>query len=170
MDARDVVPGMFALFLFLFPSLTLSPFPPVGCLVLPFSLSSHKRFFANPSSLLNSVSYVLPLPFHLFDRSPLDALVPFSPSLILVLPLLVSRLTILLRVQNKDGSDFMGERLTVQFARGSRRDANTFNQERGAPRPRRTPHRMQISGLPSDTSWQVCSSTSFSTDSSWIFP
>ncbi len=64
----------------------------------------------------------------------------------------------------------MGERLTVQFARGSRRDANAFNQERGAPRPRRTPHRMQISGLPSDTSWQVCSSTSFSTDSSWIFP
>ncbi|KAH8897038.1 hypothetical protein GQ53DRAFT_803158 [Thozetella sp. PMI_491] len=52
------------------------------------------------------------------------------------------------------GSDFMGERLTVQFARGPRREANHFNQERTAPRPRRTPHRMQISGLPNETSWQ----------------
>ncbi|KAJ9151270.1 Pre-mRNA splicing factor [Pleurostoma richardsiae] len=58
------------------------------------------------------------------------------------------------------GSQFMGERLTVQFARGSRhREAgaggSTFgNNDRSAPRPRRTPHRMQISGLPSDTSWQ----------------
>ncbi|KAH0533908.1 hypothetical protein FGG08_007470 [Glutinoglossum americanum] len=53
------------------------------------------------------------------------------------------------------GSDFMGERLTVQFARGPRhRDAFT-NPDRSIPRPRRTPHRMQITGLPSDTSWQV---------------
>ena len=57
------------------------------------------------------------------------------------------------------GSDFMGERLTVQFARGSRHregGAPGFNnRERGdAPRPRRTPHRMQISNLPSETSWQ----------------
>lgn len=55
------------------------------------------------------------------------------------------------------GSDFMGERLTVQFARGSRHREgnNTFNNERGnAPRPRRTPHRMQVTGLPNDTSWQ----------------
>lgn len=56
----------------------------------------------------------------------------------------------------------MGERLTVQFARGARhRDqGNTGgynNQERNtAPRPRRSPHRMQITGLPNDTSWQVC--------------
>ncbi len=65
----------------------------------------------------------------------------------------------------------MGERLTVQFARGSRRDANNFNnQERTAPRPRRTPHRMQISGLPNETSWQVCYSASFPTDSSWTLP
>lgn len=55
------------------------------------------------------------------------------------------------------GSDFMGERLTVQFARGTRnRDAPSFNNDRSAPRPRRTPHRMQISGLPGETSWQVC--------------
>jgi len=53
------------------------------------------------------------------------------------------------------GSDFMGERLTVQFARGTRnRDGPFANNERTAPRPRRTPHRMQISGLPGETSWQ----------------
>ncbi|KAF2843326.1 hypothetical protein M501DRAFT_994222, partial [Patellaria atrata CBS 101060] len=53
------------------------------------------------------------------------------------------------------GSDFMGERLVVQFARGSRRNENfPGHQERVAPRPRRTPFRMQISGLPAETSWQ----------------
>ncbi|CCU74494.1 \x09 pre-mRNA splicing factor [Blumeria hordei DH14] len=52
------------------------------------------------------------------------------------------------------GSDFMGERLTVQFARGSRSREAFANTERIAPRPRRTPHRMQISGLPGETSWQ----------------
>ncbi|KAI0396599.1 hypothetical protein F5Y17DRAFT_91602 [Xylariaceae sp. FL0594] len=56
------------------------------------------------------------------------------------------------------GSDFMGERLTVQFARGTRQ-REPFNgggggHERSAPRPRRTPYRMQITGLPNDTSWQ----------------
>jgi RNA recognition motif-containing protein len=59
------------------------------------------------------------------------------------------------------GTDFMGERLTVQFARGSRhREGGAFgNQDRPVPRPRRTPHRMQITGLPNDTSWQVCASS-----------
>jgi RNA recognition motif-containing protein len=63
------------------------------------------------------------------------------------------------------GSDFMGERLTVQFARGSRHREQAgggppgggagYNHDRNsAPRPRRTPHRMQINGLPNDTSWQ----------------
>jgi len=52
------------------------------------------------------------------------------------------------------GSDFMGERLTVQFARGSRQRDTFAAPERAAPRPRRTPHRMQISGLPGETSWQ----------------
>jgi len=57
------------------------------------------------------------------------------------------------------GTEFMGERLTVQFARGPRRGDggnNPFpsNERNNAPRPRRTPHRMQITGLPSDTSWQ----------------
>ncbi|OTA62468.1 hypothetical protein K449DRAFT_54446 [Hypoxylon sp. EC38] len=52
------------------------------------------------------------------------------------------------------GSDFMGERLTVQFARGSRHREGFGGHERSAPRPRRTPHRMQITGLPNDTSWQ----------------
>ena len=63
----------------------------------------------------------------------------------------------------EDGSDFMGERLTVQFARGTRhREPNGFTNDRNAaPRPRRTPHRMQISGLPNDTSWQVCSISHF---------
>ncbi|KAI0174289.1 pre-mRNA splicing factor [Pestalotiopsis sp. NC0098] len=53
-----------------------------------------------------------------------------------------------------DGSDFMGERLTVQFARGSRNREGFGNHERAPPRPRRTPYRMQITGLPNDTSWQ----------------
>ncbi|KAH8598976.1 hypothetical protein B0O99DRAFT_32496 [Bisporella sp. PMI_857] len=52
------------------------------------------------------------------------------------------------------GSDFMGERLTVQFARGTRQRDTFATQERVPPRPRRTPHRMQISGLPGETSWQ----------------
>ncbi|KAI6714028.1 hypothetical protein JHW43_003458 [Diplocarpon mali] len=52
------------------------------------------------------------------------------------------------------GSDFMGERLTVQFARGTRARDTFAATERIAPRPRRTPHRMQISGLPGETSWQ----------------
>jgi hypothetical protein len=59
------------------------------------------------------------------------------------------------------GSDFMGERLTVQFARGTRNRDAFANTERTAPRPRRTPHRMQISGLPGETSWQVCYPRSF---------
>ena len=54
-----------------------------------------------------------------------------------------------------DGSDFMGERLIVQFARGSRRNENFTPHERAAPRPRRTPFRMRISNLPVETSWQV---------------
>lgn len=58
---------------------------------------------------------------------------------------------------NTDGSDFMGERLKVQFARGSRaREPGYGANERAPPRPRRTPYRMQITGLPPDTSWQVC--------------
>ncbi|QUC21971.1 uncharacterized protein UV8b_06212 [Ustilaginoidea virens] len=53
------------------------------------------------------------------------------------------------------GSDFMGERLTVQFARGPRNREGGFPaHERAPPRPRRTPHRMQITGLPNETSWQ----------------
>ena len=43
----------------------------------------------------------------------------------------------------------------VQFARGSRRNEEYPRQERAPPRPRRTPYRMQISGLPAETSWQV---------------
>lgn len=45
--------------------------------------------------------------------------------------------------------------MTVQFARGNRAREGAFG-ERAPPRPRRTSHRMQISGLPPDTSWQVC--------------
>ncbi|KAL2003005.1 hypothetical protein VTN02DRAFT_5240 [Thermoascus thermophilus] len=53
------------------------------------------------------------------------------------------------------GSDFKGERLTVQFARGPRHK-ETFSgpmDRPSVPRPRRTIYRMQISGLP-ETSWQ----------------
>ena len=58
-----------------------------------------------------------------------------------------------------DGSEFMGERLVVQFARGGtrQRDDPGF-APRMAPRPRRTVHRMTITGLPPDTSWQVSKS------------
>ena len=59
------------------------------------------------------------------------------------------------RLTAPDGSDFMGERLIVQFARGSRRNENFTPHERAAPRPRRTPFRMRISNLPVETSWQV---------------
>ena len=60
----------------------------------------------------------------------------------------------------------MGERLTVQFARGNHRqrdggEGGYGGRERGPPRPRRTPHRMQITGLPNDTSWQVCAKFPF---------
>lgn len=54
-----------------------------------------------------------------------------------------------------DGSELKGERLTVQFARGPRRKDDFGPQDRQAPRPRRTIYRMQITGLQSDTSWQV---------------
>lgn len=57
---------------------------------------------------------------------------------------------------DEDGSDMNGSRLTVQFARGSRqRDFPA--PDRTHPRPRRTAYRMQISGLPGETSWQVSS-------------
>jgi len=52
------------------------------------------------------------------------------------------------------GTEFMGERLIVQFARGNTRPRDGFEQPRMAPRPRRTVHRMTISGLPFETSWQ----------------
>ncbi|KAL9581777.1 MAG: hypothetical protein Q9212_003694 [Teloschistes hypoglaucus] len=65
------------------------------------------------------------------------------------------------------GSDLNGSRLTVQFARGTRqRDPFTGPPERPHPRPRRTAHRMQISGLPGETSWQVSTLDIFS----WFFP
>ena len=61
---------------------------------------------------------------------------------------------ILILRAHKDGSDMNGSRLTVQFARGSRqRDFPA--PDRTHPRPRRTAYRMQISGLPGETSWQV---------------
>ncbi|KAM3515084.1 hypothetical protein MY11210_001322 [Beauveria gryllotalpidicola] len=59
------------------------------------------------------------------------------------------------------GSDFKGTRLTVQFARGPRpREPPGYggggggHHDRAPPRPRRTIHRMTITGLPNETSWQ----------------
>ncbi|KAI9653800.1 MAG: hypothetical protein M1831_005667 [Alyxoria varia] len=53
------------------------------------------------------------------------------------------------------GSDFMGSRLVVQFARGGRpREMMPYNPERNIPRTRRTVFRMSISGLAPETSWQ----------------
>lgn len=55
-----------------------------------------------------------------------------------------------------DGTEFKGERLTVQFARGPRRkDDFSGPPDRNIPRPRRTIYRMQITGLQPETSWQV---------------
>lgn len=55
-----------------------------------------------------------------------------------------------------DGTEFKGERLTVQFARGPRRkDDFSGPPDRNVPRPRRTIYRMQITGLQPETSWQV---------------
>ncbi len=54
-----------------------------------------------------------------------------------------------------DGSDLNGSRLTVQFARGSRQREPFAQPDRTHPRPRRTAYRMQITGLPGETSWQV---------------
>lgn len=59
----------------------------------------------------------------------------------------------------------MGQRLTVQFARGPReRDTRGpppggYYAERSAPRTRRTVYRMTMAGLPAETSWQVSHST-----------
>ncbi|KAL8817308.1 MAG: hypothetical protein Q9191_008171 [Dirinaria sp. TL-2023a] len=52
------------------------------------------------------------------------------------------------------GSDLNGSRLTVQFARGSRPHDAFAMHDRQRPKPRRTANRMQITGLPGDTSWQ----------------
>ncbi|GAM90567.1 hypothetical protein ANO11243_086110 [Dothideomycetidae sp. 11243] len=55
-----------------------------------------------------------------------------------------------------DGTEFMGERLVVQFARGGSKPPREFDgpSHRPPPRPRRTVHRMTITGLPAETSWQ----------------
>lgn len=63
--------------------------------------------------------------------------------------------TFLTKCNNSDGSDLNGSRLTVQFARGSRQRDTFAQPDRTHPRPRRTAYRMQITGLPGETSWQV---------------
>ena len=67
-------------------------------------------------------------------------------------------LLLITRCTPKDGSDLNGQRLTVQFARGSRQQREPFAAPvHSHPRPRRTAYRMQITGLPGETSWQVSS-------------
>ena len=63
--------------------------------------------------------------------------------------------TLLTQCKKLDGSDLNGSRLTVQFARGSRQRDTFAQPDRTHPRPRRTAYRMQITGLPGETSWQV---------------
>lgn len=68
-----------------------------------------------------------------------------------------------LLLTSADGTELMGERLVVQFARGTERPPRSnydYPMQRAAPRPRRTVHRMTLNGLPPETSWQV--STLFS--------
>ncbi|KAI5800906.1 hypothetical protein FPQ18DRAFT_365508 [Pyronema domesticum] len=63
-------------------------------------------------------------------------------------------------VPNFHGKDFKGQNLVVQFARGNRHHNNPREFPPGGPngafppRPRRTAFRMNITGLPPDTSWQ----------------
>ncbi|KAF8245290.1 hypothetical protein K440DRAFT_655666 [Wilcoxina mikolae CBS 423.85] len=57
------------------------------------------------------------------------------------------------------GKEFKGNNLIVQFARGNRHHNNPRDFTPGGPggfppRPRRTQFRMNITGLPPDTSWQ----------------
>lgn len=159
MDARDVVPGeIFSTSTT--PSELLPSIPPCA----------HRVFCLVPMANLNSAQLsvrrhpipLLPLPAPVTSLTL--SLATLNLSLNLSPPLTIFAL--------QDGSTLMGERLTVQFARGSRHRENgafpSHGAERGAPRPRRTPHRMQISGLPSDTSWQVCSSSSSLLPDSWI--
>lgn len=130
MDARDVVPGK--------------------CLLVSHH---HNAGLANPPS---SFPYVQPThPLH-----PPQCLtrrwVPSLPSLVVLVMLSTADIFRWL-----DGSEFMGERLVVQFARGSTRPREGFeHQPRMAPRPRRTVHRMTITGLPFETSWQVSNNQS----------
>lgn len=63
--------------------------------------------------------------------------------------------SLLTKYNTSDGSDLNGSRLTVQFARGSRQRDTFAQPDRTHPRPRRTAYRMQITGLPGETSWQV---------------
>lgn len=61
-------------------------------------------------------------------------------------------------VPNFHGREFKGQNLIVQFARGNRhhnpREFPTQGPGGFPPRPRRTAFRMNITGLPPDTSWQ----------------
>lgn len=153
MDARDVVPG----------KLPTQP-PSSSCLLSTHASISPCPRLAPSSSTAPSLSARQLANSHVLDSFPYVATSSVDSSNHHRDP---SRLNLANTVCNKDGSTFMGERLTVQFARGSRHRENGgpggpggfASNERAPPRPRRTPHRMQISGLPTDTSWQVCSSS-----------
>ena len=108
---------------------------------------------------INSLPYVLPFA----DRAT-SLLYLFVTGLVITAGASPIRYLQRANTVDKDGSDFMGERLTVQFARGSRaREPGGFGgHERAPPRPRRTPHRMQLTGLPPDTSRQVGLLSTFS--------
>jgi hypothetical protein len=99
---------------------------------------AHRNFRTHPKLITNISSLPCASPY----ETPLAALTVFA-----------------------DGSDFKGERLTVQFARGPRHKEgfNGPSDRNVPPRPRRTIYRMQITGLPTDTSWQVSKAQSFST-------
>lgn len=70
-----------------------------------------------------------------------------------------------------DGSEFMGERLVVQYARGSHRAP--YEDRDGSrpqpPRPRRTQWRMAISGLPDQCSWQDLKDFARSADADVVY-
>ncbi len=117
MDARDVVPGRFPL-----------PLPPRLS-----SKSSPPSCFLDLARTSQSLSTLTELSLATAFRTLLDP--PRTPLFLTAAPppFLPLHRQATNPLSRKDGSDFMGERLTVQFRTRLRRDANNFNQERGAP-------------------------------------
>lgn len=85
----------------------------------------------------------------------LSTKIPWMPKMLFLVSTTKSSVVPRLTLPAFHGSEFKGERLTVQFARGPRRKDDFGPSDRNVPRPRRTIYRMNITGLVPETSWQV---------------